>query len=88
VPSMSETIPGYEVSTWSGIGAPKGISPEIVDRLSRQINAGLADATIQKRLADVGGIPQPSSPVEFRARIAADIEKWAKVIKAAGIESN
>ena len=88
VPSMSETIPGFEVSTWSGIGGPKGISPEIVDKLSREINAGLADATIQKRLADVGGIPQPSSSSEFRARIAADIEKWAKVIKAAGIQPN
>jgi tripartite-type tricarboxylate transporter receptor subunit TctC len=88
VPSMSATIPGFEVSTWSGIGAPKGTSPEIVDRLSREVNAGLADATIQKRLADVGGIPQPSNPAEFRARIAADIEKWAKVIKAAGIQPN
>lgn len=86
VPSMGETLPGFEVSTWSGIGAPKGTSPEIVERLSREINAGLADATIKKRLADVGGIPQPSTPTEFRARIAADIEKWAKVIRAAGIQ--
>jgi len=86
VPTMSETIPGFEVSTWSGIGAPKGIAPEIVDKLSREINAGLANAAVKERLAAVGGIPQPSTPAEFRARIAADVEKWAKVIRTAGIQ--
>jgi tripartite-type tricarboxylate transporter receptor subunit TctC len=86
VPTMSETIPGFEVSTWSGLGAPKGISQEIVEKLDREIRAGLADATVKARLADVGGVPQPSTSAEFRARIAADIEKWAKVIKTAGIK--
>jgi tripartite-type tricarboxylate transporter receptor subunit TctC len=86
VPTMGETIPGYEVSTWSGIGAPKGISPDIVSRLNKEITAGLADPTLQKRLAEVGGIPQPATPDELRKQIAADIEKWAKVIKAAGIK--
>jgi tripartite-type tricarboxylate transporter receptor subunit TctC len=86
VPTMSETIPGFEVSTWTGVGAPRGTPPEIVERLNREINAGLTDDRLKARYAEVGAVPLRWSPAEFAARIAADIEKWAKVVKAAGIE--
>jgi tripartite-type tricarboxylate transporter receptor subunit TctC len=86
VPTMGETIKGYEVSTWSGIGVPKGTPQAIVERLNRETNAGLKDPTVTARLAQVGALPIIASPDEMRARIAADIEKWAKVIKAAGIQ--
>jgi tripartite-type tricarboxylate transporter receptor subunit TctC len=86
VPTMAETISGFEVGTWTGVGAPKGTPPEIIERLNREINAGLADNSIKARYAEVGAVPILWSPAEFRARIASDIAKWAKVIKDAGIE--
>jgi tripartite-type tricarboxylate transporter receptor subunit TctC len=86
VPTVGETIKGYEVSTWSGIGVPKGTPEAIVERLNRETNAGLRDPGVTSRLAQVGAIPIIESPAGMRARIAADTEKWAKVIKAAGIQ--
>jgi tripartite-type tricarboxylate transporter receptor subunit TctC len=86
VPTMSETIPGLEVSTWSGIGAPKGTPAEVVEGLNREVNAGLADAGLRGRFAEVGAVPLSWTPAEFAARIARDIDKWAKVVKAAGIQ--
>jgi tripartite-type tricarboxylate transporter receptor subunit TctC len=85
VPTVGETLPGYEVSTWSGIGVPRGTPAEIVARLNREINAGLDDAAIRKRIAEVGGTPLRFSAEEFRQRIDADVVKWADVIRRAGI---
>jgi tripartite-type tricarboxylate transporter receptor subunit TctC len=87
VPTMGEVIPGFEAATWNGVGAPKGTPPEIIERLNREINAGLQDAALLKRLADVGGTPIRVSPAEMTAMIAKDTEKWARVVKAAGLQA-
>jgi tripartite-type tricarboxylate transporter receptor subunit TctC len=86
VPSIAETLPGYEARTWAGIGVPNGTPLEIIARLNREINAGLADPTIKARLAEVGTIPMILSAAEFGAYAAAESEKWAKVVKFAGIK--
>jgi tripartite-type tricarboxylate transporter receptor subunit TctC len=86
VPSIAETLPGYEARTWAGIGVPSGTPPDIIARLSREINAGLADPTIKARLAEVGTVPMIFTPAEFGAYIAAESEKWAKVVKFAGVK--
>jgi tripartite-type tricarboxylate transporter receptor subunit TctC len=86
LPTMAEAVPGLEISGWTGIGAPRATPPEIVERLNREINAGLADAGVLSRFADVGAVAVRFTPAEARVRIAADIEKWAKVIAAAGIK--
>jgi tripartite-type tricarboxylate transporter receptor subunit TctC len=87
VPTIADTVPGYEASTWFGVGAPKGTPPEIIARLNAVINAGLADPTIKARLADVGSDPLPLSPAAFGALVAAETEKWAKVVKASGAKA-
>src|SRR5262245_31424942 len=81
VPTLGETLPGFEASAWTGIGAPKNTPAEIVDKLNRDINTALADPKIKERIADVGGVVIPGSPAEFGKLIAEEIEKWAKVIK-------
>ncbi|MFL5002587.1 MAG: tripartite tricarboxylate transporter substrate-binding protein, partial [Xanthobacteraceae bacterium] len=86
VPSIAETLPRYEARTWAGVGVPKGTPPEIIARLNRDINAGLASPTVKARLADVGTIPMIVSAAEFGAFVAAETEKWAKVVKFAGIK--
>ncbi|MGE5366027.1 MAG: Bug family tripartite tricarboxylate transporter substrate binding protein [Betaproteobacteria bacterium] len=86
VPTVGEFVPSYEASAWYGIAAPRGTSSEIIDRLNSAINACLADPTLKARLAGVGGIPFLSSPTDFGRFIAAETEKWAKVIKSAGIK--
>jgi tripartite-type tricarboxylate transporter receptor subunit TctC len=86
VPTVDEFIPGYEASAWYGMGAPRGTPTEIIDKLNSAINASLADPTLKARLAEVGGIPFSSSPTDFGHFIAAETEKWAKVIKSAGIK--
>jgi tripartite-type tricarboxylate transporter receptor subunit TctC len=86
VPSIAETLPDYEARTWAGIGVPSGTPPEIIARLSHEINAGLADSTIKARLAEVGTVPMIFTPAEFGAYIAAESEKWAKVVKFAGVK--
>jgi tripartite-type tricarboxylate transporter receptor subunit TctC len=85
VPTIGETIPGLEVSTWSGIGVPTGTPAEAIERIARETNAGLADAGVQKRLIEVGAIPLPFTPDGMRAMIARDYEKWGGVIKKAGL---
>ncbi len=87
VPSLSETIPGYEVSTWAGVGAPRGTPAEIVAKLNREINAGLASPTIQAKYADLGYTMFITSPAEFGSFIAEDTAKWAKVIRTANIKA-
>jgi tripartite-type tricarboxylate transporter receptor subunit TctC len=86
VPTVGEFIPGYEASAWYGIGAPRGTSNEIIDRLNSAINACLVDATLKARLAEVGGVPFLSSPADFGHFLSAETEKWAEVIKSAGIK--
>jgi tripartite-type tricarboxylate transporter receptor subunit TctC len=86
VPTVGESVPGYDTNQWYGIGAPSKTPIEIVDKLNKEINATLADPQIRARLADLGGTVFPSSPDEFRQFIAAETEKWARVIKFAGIK--
>jgi tripartite-type tricarboxylate transporter receptor subunit TctC len=87
VPAVGEFLPGYEASGWYGIGAPKGTPDEIVEVLNREINAALADPKVKAALADLGLAPKPASPSEFGAFIAAETEKWAKVIRSANIKA-
>jgi tripartite-type tricarboxylate transporter receptor subunit TctC len=87
IPTVDQFVPGYEASSWSGVGAPKGLPAEIIDKLNREINAGLADPTIKARLADLGGGVPAGWPADFGKLIADEIEKWAKVIRAAGIKA-
>ena len=87
VPTVGEFVPGYEATAWFGLGAPKGTPGEIVDKLNAEVNAGLVDAKIKERLADLGGEPMPMSPAEFAKFIADETEKWGKVVRAAGIKA-
>jgi tripartite-type tricarboxylate transporter receptor subunit TctC len=84
LPIVGDFLPGYETSTWFGIGAPMSTPAAIIDKLNREINAGLADPKIKARLAEQGSI-LAGSPADFRKLIAGDTEKWAKVIRAANI---
>jgi tripartite-type tricarboxylate transporter receptor subunit TctC len=84
VPTIGETVPGYEVSVWNGIAAPKGTPPEVIDTLNRAVNAVLADPRLQARFADLGGAPMPMTPAEFGKLVAEETEKWAKVVKLSG----
>ena len=86
LPSVGEFLPGYEAAVWFGIGAPKKTPAEIVDKLNKEINAGLADATISTRLNELGGAVLSGPPAEFAKHFVGDAEKWAKVIKAANIK--
>jgi len=86
VPTIGETLPGFEVRTWTGVGVPKGTSTEIITPLAREINAGLANPTIKERLAQVGTIPMIFTTAEFSDYIAAEYKKWAKVVEVAGIK--
>jgi tripartite-type tricarboxylate transporter receptor subunit TctC len=86
IPTVGEFLPGYEASGWFGIGAPKSTSSEVVDQLNKQINEGLADPKMKARLADLGGTVLPGSPADFGKHIAEETEKWAKVIKFAGLK--
>ena len=86
IPTIGDFVPGYESSAWLGLGTPKSTPAEIIDKLNREINAGLADPKIKIRLADLGGMVLPGSPADFGKFIAAETEKWAKVIRSANIK--
>jgi tripartite-type tricarboxylate transporter receptor subunit TctC len=86
IPTMGEFVPGHEASIWFGVGAPKATPAEIVDKLNKEINAGLADPKIKARLADLGGTPLVGSPADFGKFIAEETEKWGKVIRSANIK--
>ncbi|MGA8496562.1 MAG: tripartite tricarboxylate transporter substrate binding protein [Xanthobacteraceae bacterium] len=86
VPSIAEFVPGYEAGGWYGIGVPRNVPPEIVDRLNRDINASLADPKLKTRLADLGYVTIGGSAAEFGNLIAQEIDKWAKVLKFAGVK--
>ena len=86
IPTVDEFVPGYEASSWYGVGAPKATPAEIIDKLNKEINAGLADPKMKARLADLGGDVLALSPADFGKLIADETEKWAKVIKFAGLK--
>jgi tripartite-type tricarboxylate transporter receptor subunit TctC len=86
LPTVGEFVPGYEAPTWYGLGAPKATSAEIVEKLNKEINAALADPNIKTRVADLGGDVLALSPADFGKLIAAETEKWGKVIRAANIK--
>jgi tripartite-type tricarboxylate transporter receptor subunit TctC len=88
VPPVSDFVPDYEASGWQGIGTHWNTPVEIIDKLNKEINAGLADPRMKARIADLSYTVFASSPAEFAAYIAAYTEKWAKVIKFAGIRPN
>jgi tripartite-type tricarboxylate transporter receptor subunit TctC len=87
LPTVADFVPGYEASTWNGVCAPKNTPAEIVDRLNREINAGLADPTVKGRLAEMGAWVLPGSPADAAKLIADEIEKWGKVIRTANIKA-
>jgi tripartite-type tricarboxylate transporter receptor subunit TctC len=87
IPTVGEFVPDYEASTWYGVGVPKNTPAEIVDKLNKEINAGLADPGLKARLADLGGDVLALSPADFSKLIADETEKWAKVIRAANIKA-
>jgi tripartite-type tricarboxylate transporter receptor subunit TctC len=87
VPPLGDFVPGYEVSTCVGIGAPKGTPSEVIDRLNREINAGLDSPRIKARYADLGATPFAGSPADFGKFMAEETEKWGKVIRAANIKA-
>jgi tripartite-type tricarboxylate transporter receptor subunit TctC len=84
IPTLDETVPGYEAVQWYGIVAPRNTPAQIVDRLNAEINAGLADPRMRARLADLGGVPMAGTPGEFGKFIAEETEKWGKVVRSSG----
>jgi tripartite-type tricarboxylate transporter receptor subunit TctC len=84
VPTVADTVPGYEASAWFGIGAPKNTPPEIIAKLNKAVNDALADPKMQAKLADLGGIPMPGTPADFGKVMADETAKWEKVVKFAG----
>jgi tripartite-type tricarboxylate transporter receptor subunit TctC len=86
IPTVGEFVPGYEASAWTGIGAPKNTPAEIVERVNKEINGGLADSKMKARIADLGAVPMPMTPAEFGKFITDETEKWGKVVKSVGIK--
>jgi tripartite-type tricarboxylate transporter receptor subunit TctC len=86
LPTVGDFVPGYESSLVDGIGAPKNTPPEIIARLNIEINAGLSEPKLKQRLADFGGTVLPGSPADYARLIVAETEKWAKVVKFAGLK--
>jgi tripartite-type tricarboxylate transporter receptor subunit TctC len=87
IPTVGEFVAGYEASGWQGLGAPKNTPAYIVEKLNKEINAALVDPKIKARLLDLGGTPMPMMPADFGKFIAAEIEKWGKVIRAVNIKA-
>jgi tripartite-type tricarboxylate transporter receptor subunit TctC len=87
IPTIADTISGYEASSWAGLGAPRGTPPAAIETLRREVAAALADPAIRGRLNDLGSAPWPVGPDAFGAYIAAETEKWAKVVKFAGVKA-
>jgi tripartite-type tricarboxylate transporter receptor subunit TctC len=84
VPTIGETVPGYEASAWFGMAVPKGTPRAIIDKLNKTVNEALADPAMQARLAELGGFAIPGTPENFGKIIAEETDKWAKVVKATG----
>jgi tripartite-type tricarboxylate transporter receptor subunit TctC len=88
IPTVSEFVPGYEASGWSGFGSPKSTPTEVIDKLNREINTALADPKIKAQLADLGSPALAGSPADFGRFIAEETEKWGEVIRAANIKAD
>ena len=86
VPTVADFVPGYESSQWYGMAVPRNTPAEIINKLNREINAGLHDPKIKARLDDLGGSPLGGSPADFGNLIVEETEKWGKVIRAANIK--
>lgn len=87
IPTVAEFLPGYEASSWLGLSAPRSTPDGIIEKLNIEINAGLADAKMQEQLTNLGAVPMPMTPADFGKFITDEVEKWAKVIKFAGIKA-
>jgi len=87
LPTVNEIVPGYEASTWFGVGAPRNTPADIVERLNRDINACLAEPAMKARLADLDGATLIGTPADFARLVAEETEKWGKVVKFAGIKA-
>ena len=88
LPTVGEYVPGYEASPWWGVGVPKNTPAEIIDKLNKEINVGLADPEMKARIADLGATVLAGTPADFGKLIADETEKWGKVIRAAGIKAD
>jgi tripartite-type tricarboxylate transporter receptor subunit TctC len=88
IPAVAEFVPGYEATSWYGVGAPKGTSMKIIEKLNKEIDAGVADSKIKARLADLGGLALTGSSSDFGKLIVEETEKWGKVVKFAGIKAD
>jgi tripartite-type tricarboxylate transporter receptor subunit TctC len=86
IPTIGEFLPGYEATAFYGVGVPENTPADIVERLNKEINAGLADTTLQVRFAQLGSVPSPDSPSAFGTFLVQETEKWRKVVKFAGIK--
>ena len=87
VPTIGEFVPGYEASGWNGIGVPRNTPADLIEKLNRAVNAGLAGAALKAKFAELGGTVLPGSPADFKTLIAEETEKWAKVVKFANIKA-
>jgi tripartite-type tricarboxylate transporter receptor subunit TctC len=87
VPPIADVVPGFAVSGWLGIGAPKGTPAEIVERLNREVNAALADPLVKARMADIGSEPLPGSVADFAKLLGEETEKWAQVVRFSGLKA-
>jgi tripartite-type tricarboxylate transporter receptor subunit TctC len=88
IPTIGESVPGFEAGGWQGVCAPSKTSAEIVDKLNREINAVLADTKLKARLVELGGQPSPGTPADFGKFIASETDKWGKVVREAGLKSD
>jgi len=87
IPTVGDFLPGFEASAWGGVGAPKNTPADIIGKLNKEINAGLSDPALRRRLAEEGGTVFAGSPADFGKFIADETEKWGKVLRAANIKA-
>jgi len=87
LPTLAEFVPGYEMSAWFGVVAPKGTPAEVINTINREINVGLADSKMKARFADLGATEIGGSPGDFEKLVAEETEKWAKVVRAANLKA-